>query len=71
MLTRFYATIMYFQVQESMENLEYVVRERNRAYFELETGGSGERERVIRQGKQTFTAGLQSRGGFQKIFVEA
>ena len=34
-----------------MENLEEVVRERNRAYFELETGGSGERERVIRQGK--------------------
>ena len=33
-----------------MENLEEVVRERNRAYFELETGGSGERERVIRQG---------------------
>lgn len=38
------------KVQESMENLEEVVRERNRAYFELETGGSGERERVIRQG---------------------
>ena len=40
----------YFQVQESMENLEEVVRERNRAYFELEAGVSGERERVIRQG---------------------
>ena len=40
----------YFQVQESMENLEEVVRERNRAYFELEAGVSGERERVVRQG---------------------
>ena len=38
-----------------MENLEEVVRERNRAYFELETGGSGERERVIRQGKLKLT----------------
>ena len=25
-----------------MENLEFVVRERNRAFFELETGESGE-----------------------------
>ncbi|KAK6634925.1 hypothetical protein RUM44_000172 [Polyplax serrata] len=31
------------KVNESMENLETVVRERNRAYFELETGESGER----------------------------
>jgi len=30
------------KVEESMENLESVVRERNRAYFELETGESGE-----------------------------
>merc|ERR1719189_2399651 len=30
------------KVQESMENLEEVVRERNRAYFELEAGVSGE-----------------------------
>jgi len=38
------------KVEESMENLESVVRERNRAYFELETGESGERERIIRSG---------------------
>ena len=38
------------KVEESMENLEYVVRERNRAYFELETGESGEQERIIRPG---------------------
>ena len=44
-----------FEVQESMENLEEVVRERNRAYFELETGGSGERERVIRQGRRNIS----------------
>lgn len=31
------------KVQESMENLETVVRERNRAYYELETGETGER----------------------------
>ncbi|XP_063226201.1 large ribosomal subunit protein uL29m [Bacillus rossius redtenbacheri] len=31
------------KVNESMKNLEEVVRERNRAYFELETGESGER----------------------------
>jgi hypothetical protein len=29
------------QVEESMENLEEVVRERNRAYYELETGTTG------------------------------
>ena len=40
------------KVQESMENLEEVVQERNRAYFELETGMSGERERVIRTGNR-------------------
>ena len=45
-----YSIGVSFKVQESMENLEEIVRERNRAYFELETGGSGERERVIRQG---------------------
>lgn len=38
------------KVEESMENLEYVVRERNRAYYELETGENGERERIIRGG---------------------
>jgi len=31
------------KVKQSMENLESVVRERNRAYFELETGETGER----------------------------
>lgn len=31
------------KVKESMENLETAVRERNRAYFELETGETGER----------------------------
>ena len=38
------------KVELSMENLETVVRERNRAYYELETGESGERERIIRGG---------------------
>lgn len=32
------------KVEESMENLEEVVRERNRAYYELETGMTGERQ---------------------------
>jgi hypothetical protein len=32
-----------FQVQESMENLEDVIRERNVAYFQLETTHTGER----------------------------
>lgn len=31
------------KVEESMENLEAVIKERNRAYFELETGETGER----------------------------
>lgn len=31
------------KVQESMKNLETVVRERNQAYYELETGHTGER----------------------------
>lgn len=31
------------QVEESMENLENVVKERNRAYWLLETGEDGER----------------------------
>ncbi|XP_050315181.1 39S ribosomal protein L47, mitochondrial-like [Anthonomus grandis grandis] len=31
------------KVEESMENLEEVIRERNRAYHELETGENGER----------------------------
>ena len=45
---------LILKVEESMENLEEVVRERNRAYFELETGMSGERERVIRTGNIFF-----------------
>ena len=38
------------KVEESMDNLEEVVRERNRAFYELETGESGEKERIIRSG---------------------
>lgn len=37
------------KVEESMENLEEVVRERNRAYYELETGETGERPFEMRQ----------------------
>jgi len=37
------------KVEESMENLEDVVRERNRAYYELEVGITGERDRFIRR----------------------
>jgi len=37
------------KVEMSMENLEDVVRERNRAYWELEVGVSGERERTFRK----------------------
>ncbi len=29
------------KVEDSMENLEEVVKERNRAYYELETGTTG------------------------------
>ena len=36
------------KVELSMENLEEVVRERNRAYYQLEVGSSGERERTYR-----------------------
>lgn len=35
------------QVEESMKNLETVVRERNKAYYLLETGEDGERPGVI------------------------
>eukprot|EP00096_Caligus_rogercresseyi_P015115 TRINITY_DN7560_c0_g1_i1.p1 TRINITY_DN7560_c0_g1~~TRINITY_DN7560_c0_g1_i1.p1 ORF type:complete len:279 (+),score=53.20 TRINITY_DN7560_c0_g1_i1:46-837(+) len=38
------------KVDDSMENLEEVVRERNRAYWELEVGETGERERSKRIG---------------------
>lgn len=40
------------KVEESMENLEKVVRERNRAYFQLEVGerSSAEQPRVFRRG---------------------
>ena len=37
------------KVEISMENLEEVVRERNRAYWQLETGKTGERERTYRK----------------------
>lgn len=37
------------KVAESMENLEEVVRERNRAYYELETGETGERTEELRE----------------------
>jgi len=36
------------KVEESMENLEEVVRERNRAYHQLEVGVTGERDRYHR-----------------------
>lgn len=38
------------KVDESMENLEEVVRERNRAYYELEVGTPAEQEREVIQG---------------------
>eukprot|EP00092_Neocalanus_flemingeri_P026040 GFUD01028225.1.p1 GENE.GFUD01028225.1~~GFUD01028225.1.p1 ORF type:complete len:279 (+),score=92.17 GFUD01028225.1:53-889(+) len=37
------------KVELSMEHLEEVVRERNKAFYQLEVGVSGERERVFRQ----------------------
>merc|ERR1712025_592676 len=37
------------KVELSMEHLEEVVRERNRAYWQLEVGVSGERERTYRK----------------------
>ena len=37
------------KVELSMEHLEEVVRERNRAYWQLEVGSTGERERVFRK----------------------
>jgi len=38
------------KVAESMTNLEKVVRERNKAYYELEVGNDGERPTVERKG---------------------
>lgn len=38
------------KVDESMENLESVVRERNRAFWELEVGSDGEPKREIISG---------------------
>lgn len=38
------------KVEDSMTNLETVIRERNRAYFELETGETGERPQEHRVG---------------------
>lgn len=40
----------FFQVEESMNNLETVVRERNEAYYKLETGQTGERPVCTRKG---------------------
>lgn len=37
------------KVEESMENLEEVIRERNRAYYQLETGETGERPWEMRR----------------------
>ncbi|XP_023333162.1 39S ribosomal protein L47, mitochondrial [Eurytemora carolleeae] len=37
------------KVEESMENLEEVVKERNRAYYQLEVGITGERDRFFRR----------------------
>jgi large subunit ribosomal protein L47 len=37
-------------VEESMNNLETVVRERNEAYYKLETGQTGERPVCLRKG---------------------
>jgi large subunit ribosomal protein L47 len=51
-------------VDESMENLEEVVRERNRAFYELEVGISGEQEREIVLGP----FGLE-KGHFQREHV--
>lgn len=51
--------MFYLQVEESMKNLEDVVRERNRAYFELETGETGERRckyELTRIGKEIFSS---------------
>ncbi len=47
------------KVDMSMENLEEVVRERNRAYYELEVGGSGELEREIVEGPFGIDEGYQ------------
>lgn len=45
------------KVEESMENLETVVRERNKAYWLLEVGETGERpskEEIAFTGKSFF-----------------
>lgn len=42
-------SLSIFQVEESMSNLETVVRERNRAYYLLETGEDGERPYEIKE----------------------
>ncbi len=49
------------KVDMSMENLEEVVRERNRAFHELEVGGSGELEREIVEGPFGIDEGYQQR----------
>jgi large subunit ribosomal protein L47 len=44
-----------------MENLEEVVRERNRAYFQLEVGTSGEQERHLITGPFGLDVGYLQR----------
>lgn len=46
---RIYRLFTHNQVEESMRNLEQVVRERNRAYHTLETGRDGERPGRIKE----------------------
>jgi len=49
------------KVDESMENIEYVVRERNRAFCELEIGVSGEAERRLQTGPFGLTVGYTAK----------
>lgn len=41
--SKFVLGVFGFKVEDSMKSIETVVRERNRAYFLLETGSTGER----------------------------
>ncbi|KAF7994837.1 hypothetical protein HCN44_004309 [Aphidius gifuensis] len=53
------------KVEESMENLETVVRERNIAYHQLETGESGERKARIHVMPQFMNTSWQKRHIFR------
>nr|AEE61946.1 unknown [Dendroctonus ponderosae] len=53
------------KVEESMENLETVVRERNKAYHELETGETGERPGKL----ETNPLGLKSYRKLREYFL--